>query len=152
MPVTVSDGGLGCTGLNPFSSTPFRDSMMRNMSLGMGKLESMELPDPVAAVAMLHDMQEAVSRPPGASNPPPPASITGRPPPSPQRISSPAHALVQPAPLNGQGLPRANSGLESMQSIEQALGDVQHVMDKVAEEWKWIDHAGQVHTGRAGRG
>ncbi len=31
-------------------------SMARMPSMGMGKLESMELPDAVAAVAMLHDM------------------------------------------------------------------------------------------------
>lgn len=34
------------------------------------------------------------------------------------------------------GIPRANSGLQSMQSIEQALGNVeQDIMDKVAEDW-----------------
>ena len=33
-------------------------------------------------------------------------------------------------------LQRQNSGLESMQSIEQALGNVeQNIMDRVAEDW-----------------
>ena len=33
-------------------------------------------------------------------------------------------------------LQRSNSGLESMQSIEQALGNVeQNIMDRVAEDW-----------------
>ena len=37
--------------------TSWRDgSMGRSGSFGMGKLESLELPDAVAAVAMLHDM------------------------------------------------------------------------------------------------
>ncbi|KAK9846825.1 hypothetical protein WJX84_002893 [Apatococcus fuscideae] len=81
--------------------TSWRDgSMGRSGSFGMGKLESLELPDAVAAVAMLHDM--------------PPEQRAGHMPP----------------------LPRSNSGLESMQSIEQALGNVEgDVMDKVAQEW-----------------
>jgi hypothetical protein len=67
--------------------SPFRAGG-RLGSLGMAKLESMELPDAAAAVAMLHDMPEA-------------------------RLAA--------------GIPRANSGLESMQSIEQALGNVEQV-------------------------
>lgn len=73
----VRQGGYGSS---------WRDgSMGRSGSFGMGKLESLELPDAVAAVAMLHDM------------------------PPEQRA---AHLPTS--------LPRANSGLESMQSIEQA--------------------------------
>eukprot|EP00884_Botryococcus_braunii_P005248 jgi/Botrbrau1/14724/Bobra.0108s0071.2 len=67
-------------------------------SLGIGKLESMELPDAIAAVAMLHDMPDA-------------------------RLAT-------------TGMPRASSGLESMQSIEQALGNVeQDILDHVADEY-----------------
>ena len=57
--------------------------MGRAGSFGMGKLESLELPDALSAIAMLHDMQPE------------------------QR------AAQMPT------LPRAASGLESMQSIEQ---------------------------------
>ena len=75
--IGVWQGGYGSS---------WRDgSMGRSGSFGMGKLESLELPDAVAAVAMLHDM------------------------PPEQRA---AHLPTS--------LPRANSGLESMQSIEQA--------------------------------
>lgn len=36
---------------------------------------------------------------------------------------------------------RQNSGLESMQSIEQALGNVeQNIMDRVAEDWMSNQH------------
>ena len=42
---------------------------------------------------------------------------------------------------------RSNSGLESMQSIEQALGNVeQDIMDKVAEDWM-STHQGQQPQG-----
>ncbi|KAK9803602.1 hypothetical protein WJX72_004040 [[Myrmecia] bisecta] len=99
---------------NQLGSTPFGHNMGRAGSMGMGKLESMELPDAVAAVAMLHDM------PPEQRN----------------------HVLHMPH------MQRSNSGLESMQSIEQALGNVeQDIMDKVAEDW--MHHhpnpAGQAH-------
>jgi hypothetical protein len=59
-------------------------------SLTIGKLESMELPDAIAAVAMLHDIPDS-------------------------RVAV-------------SGMPRASSGLESMQSIEQALGNVEQVV------------------------
>lgn len=37
---------------------------------------------------------------------------------------------------NRPDLQQQNSGLESMQSIEQALGNVeQNIMDRVAEDW-----------------
>ncbi len=37
---------------------------------------------------------------------------------------------------------RANSGLESMQSIDDALGNVeQDILDKVANEWAGLDDA-----------
>ncbi|CAL5229988.1 g13422 [Coccomyxa viridis] len=79
------------------------EMMGRAPSFGMGKLESMELPDAVAAVAMLHDM-------------------------GPEARASAAQAA---ADMN-----RANSGLESMQSIDDALGNVeQDIMDKVANDW-----------------
>lgn len=40
------------------------------------------------------------------------------------------HAAATP------GLPRTSSGLQSMQSVEQALGNVeQDIMDRVAEDW-----------------
>lgn len=63
--------------------SPFQ-AMSRIGSLGMGKLESMELPDTVAH--LLHDMP--------------------------------------PDQRDQAGMQRSNSGLESMQSIEQALGNV----------------------------
>jgi hypothetical protein len=96
--VAPSSGFSGSLGDSPFQPGAYG---ARTASLGMGKLESLELPDAAAAVAMLHDM---------------PTEGRG------------AHA---PA-----GIPRANSGLQSMQSIEQALGNVeQDIMDKVAEDW-----------------
>ena len=45
-------------------------SMGRMPSMGMGKLESMELPDAVAAVAMLHDMPAEQQRGGGGGNAP----------------------------------------------------------------------------------
>ncbi|KAK9831959.1 hypothetical protein WJX81_003135 [Elliptochloris bilobata] len=76
--------------------------MGRAPSMGMGKLESMELPDAVAAVAMLHDMGPEA------------------------RAAATAAANLQ----------RANSGLETMQSIEQALDTVEtDLMDRVAAEY-----------------
>ncbi|KAK9908084.1 hypothetical protein WJX75_002589 [Coccomyxa subellipsoidea] len=79
--------------------------MGRAPSFGMAKLESMELPDAVAAVAMLHDMGPEA------------------------RQTAAAQAAVA-------DMQRANSGLESMQSIDDALGNVeQDIMDKVANEW-----------------
>lgn len=77
--------------------SPFQ-AMSRIGSLGMGKLESMELPDTVAN--LLHDM------PPDQRD----------------------HAGIQ----------RSNSGLESMQSIEQALGNVDdNGTEKLAEDY-WM--------------
>ena len=48
----------GALGESPFRSGGF---VNQSGSLGMGKLESMELPDAAAAVAMLHDMPPEVS-------------------------------------------------------------------------------------------
>lgn len=47
----------GHLGESPFQQGNFGG---RSSSLGMGKLESMELPDAAAAVAMLHDMPPEV--------------------------------------------------------------------------------------------
>ena len=47
----------GALGESPFGSRGFAG---RQSSLGMGKLESLELPDAAAAVAMLHDMPPEV--------------------------------------------------------------------------------------------
>ncbi|BDA44884.1 probable calmodulin-binding protein 60 B at N-terminal half [Coccomyxa sp. Obi] len=85
---------------------PMVSGMGRAPSFGMGKLESMELPDAVAAVAMLHDM-------------------------GPEARQTAAAQAAAAADMQ-----RANSGLESMQSIDDALGNVeQDIMDKVANEW-----------------
>ena len=61
---------------------------------------------------------------------------------------------LQARALAQDGMPRSSSGLESMQSIEQALGNVeQDIMDKVAEDWM-INHqnpaAGQPHQASNG--
>lgn len=69
--------------LSPGASAPQYERFGRVGSIGMSKLESMELSDAAAAAAMLHDL--------------------------------PADA--RPPPTGAMG--RANSGLESMQSIEQ---------------------------------
>lgn len=74
--------------LHQLGDTPFRPGPSGSIG-GMAKLESLELPDAVAAVAMLHDIPDAR--------------------------------------LAATGMPRASSGLESMQSIEQALGNVEQV-------------------------
>lgn len=79
--------------------TPF-GNMSRIPSLGIGKLESMELPGalPDNMAAMLHDL-------------------------------NPDHAHT--------AANRANSGLESMQSIEEALGNVQNEqIDKGIDAWQ----------------
>lgn len=81
--------------------SPFQN-MSRLGSMGMGKLESMELPETVER--LLHDM---------------------------------------PPDHRDQATERANSGLESMQSIEQALGNVDdNPVDKFAEEY-WLNNAQQ---------
>ncbi|KAK9793199.1 hypothetical protein WJX73_002582 [Symbiochloris irregularis] len=76
-------------------------------SYSIGKLESLELPDASAAIAMLHDMSPEAR----------------------------AQATGQLHTANSMG-GRTNSGLQSMQSIEHALGTVEHdMMDKVTDEW-----------------
>ena len=73
----------GALGESPFRSGGF---VNQSGSLGMGKLESMELPDATAAVAMLHDMPPEVSicrpqvepRPLSLPAPPPSKCPAGR--------------------------------------------------------------------------
>ena len=45
------------------SESPFRGFSGRDSELGVAKMESMELPDAAAAVAMLHDMPPEVMLP-----------------------------------------------------------------------------------------
>lgn len=55
--VGVPRGGYNSGGL---SESPFRGFSGRDSELGVAKMESMELPDAAAAVAMLHDMPPEV--------------------------------------------------------------------------------------------
>lgn len=55
--VAPSSGFSGSLGDSPFQPGAYG---ARTASLGMGKLESLELPDAAAAVAMLHDMPTEV--------------------------------------------------------------------------------------------
>ena len=56
-------------------------------------------------------------------------------------VQARAHAAGQMGPAGS--IARTNSGLQSMQSIEHALGTVEHdIMDKVADDWMAQPHHG----------
>lgn len=126
LPMALQSGDLDAlfTGHSLMNLPSFAQSM------GIQKLESMEMPDANAAVAMLHDIDKAQGNGAGGAG----------------GHGGGADAAAAPAggppghPGAGPGaLPRMGSGLESMQSIEQALGNVDpvhQVIDSVAEGWQ----------------
>ena len=107
-------------------------SMGRMPSMGMGKLESMELPDAVAAVAMLHDMPAEQQRP-GASGGGSGAGGTGGGSPAGTQAEAakqqPAEAGAPPASngLAGDGKHvrhRSLSCMQALQTVNARLGSL----------------------------
>jgi hypothetical protein len=89
-------------------------SMGRMPSMGMGKLESMELPDAVAAVAMLHDMPAEQQR--GGAN----AGNSGGGAATAGGSGSPAEAAKQPQ-AEGTELPVSNGLAAQAGQVHRAL-------------------------------